>query len=180
VLIVDGTDCPIERPTTKQMRLRYFSGRKKDNQYSKYNLKYTIAIHIATGKICAVIGPDPGAFADLYSLEISGMYAYLESWSPFEIILADKGYQGDDHCLTPWKGPNLTPEQDAFNEVLASVRQLVECVLKRVKDFRALGAAGRFRCSPEKHFMVFNVACNIANIAFERNPVWLDTNWYLK
>lgn len=41
-MVIDGTDVPIDRPLHGHVeRLKYFSGRQKDNTYSKYNFKYT-------------------------------------------------------------------------------------------------------------------------------------------
>ncbi len=98
-----------------------------------------------------------------------------------EIILADKGYQGQPNCLTPFKGQDLTPEEDALNEVGASVRILVECVIKRIKTFGALGSRGRFHSNDLfKHKAVFNVACQITNISLDQEPVWLTHNFFLR
>jgi len=102
-LIVDGTDCPINRLSSRLKRLAYSSGRKKDNTQSKYNLKYIIAVQVATGKICAVLGPHPSSVVDITALQDTGLIGYLEFWHPFEILLADKGYQGEAKCLTPYK-----------------------------------------------------------------------------
>jgi len=63
-LIVDGSDCPIDRPALKYQRLNFFSGRSKENQYGKYNMKYTIGVQISTGEICFVHGPDQGRMHD--------------------------------------------------------------------------------------------------------------------
>jgi len=179
-MIIDGTDCPVDRPfASKEERLKFFSGRSKDNQYSKYNLKYTVGVQIATGKIVAVFGPDFGSVHDITAVKHNELIAQIVSWNPFEIILADKGYQGLFGCLSPIKGSYLTPSEDAFNEVLSSVRQMVECVLHRVKIFGALGSCGRFHCNIEKHSMIFNVACQITNISMEREPVWQNINYYL-
>jgi len=178
-LIVDGTDCPIDRPClSKDERTKYHSGRSKDNQYSRYNLKYTIGVQVATGRICTVIGPDPGSMHDITSVRKSELGTIL-SWEPFEMILGDKGYQGLGNCLSPFKGKFLLPSEEAFNEVVASVRQLVECVLHRIKIFGALGSRGRFHCDRDKHRMVFNVCCQITNISMKREPVWVQQNWYL-
>jgi len=179
-MIIDGTDCPVDCPSTsKEERLKYFSGRAKDNQYSKYNVKYTIAVQIGTGKIVAVLGSSPGSVHDITQVKESELIAWIVSWDPLEIILADKGYQGLHACLSPVRGKYKTATEEAFNEVLASVRQMVECVLQRVKIFGALGSKGRFHCSREKHKMVFNVACQITNVSIEREPVWQNVNWYL-
>jgi hypothetical protein len=96
-----------------------------------------------------------------------------------EFILADKGYQGHNKCLTPFKGSGLSNSEEAFNEVLASVRILVECVIGRLKIFGVLGGKGRFHKSSFLHKLVFNVCCQITNISMMREPVWLNINRYL-
>jgi len=82
--------------------------------------------------------------------------------------------------LSPIKDAYPTADEEIFNEVLSSVRQIVECVLHRIKIFGALGSRGRFHCDREKHKMVFQVACHITNISMEREPVWVAINKYLK
>lgn len=55
-LVVDGTDCPLRRPSKREDRNLYSNGRSKENIKSRYNLKYTIAVQIVTGKICFISG----------------------------------------------------------------------------------------------------------------------------
>jgi len=179
-LIVDGTDCPVDRPTLRSDRDYYSNGRHKENSYGRYNFKYTVACQVCTGRICYVFGPDGGSVNDITSLRNGELFGIITSWDPFEIVLADKGYQGHHKCLTPFKGKNISSDQKAFNEVLASVRIMVECTIKRIKQFGVLGSRGRFHCSVEKHDGVFNVSCQITNICFQLQPVWQHTNWYLK
>jgi len=63
-----------------------------------------------------------------------------------EIILADKGYEGCPIILTPFKGSFISDEEEAFNNVLSSVRIIIECTLHlyRLKIFGVLGSRGRF------------------------------------
>jgi len=147
--VIDGTDCPIDRPKGSHIeRLAYYSGRKKDNARSKYNLKYTVGVQIGNGYICFVDGNDPGSKSDIRVLRESELVAEIIDNDPFEIIVGDKGYQGLPIFLTPFKDPQygtMTPDESAFNEVLASVRQIVECSLHRIKIFGVLGEKGRFR-----------------------------------
>jgi hypothetical protein len=118
--------------------------------------------------------PDIGAVKDSSLL----VYTFADS---DEILLADKGYQGQPRMLTPFKGSSISPEEAAFNEILASVRILVECVIKRIKNFGTLGSRGRFRSNDhEKHSAVFRVACEITNITLEEEPIWSHTNFYLR
>lgn len=178
-LIVDGTDCPIDTPSTsKEEKLNFCCGRNKDNAHSKYNWKYTLAVCISTGKICQILGPVIGRISDVEALRQEEHKLLLDG----DFLLADKGYQGHEKCLTPVKKTKLTTptfEDEAFNEILSSVRQLVECTIGRVKQFGVLGSAGRFHCDKTKHVVVFNVCCQITNIKIERNPIWSNKNWFL-
>jgi len=178
-LIVDGTDCPIHRPGTREQRNIFTNGRNKEN-ISGYNLKYTIACQISTGRICWIGGPDPGSMPDIGAVKDSSLLVSTFADSD-EILLADKGYQGQPRMLTPFKGSSLSPDEAAFNEILASVRILVECVIKRIKNFGTLGSPGRFRSSDhEKHSAVFRVACQVTNITLEEEPIWSHSNFYLR
>jgi len=145
-MIVDGTDCPIDTPfASKEERLRFFCGRNKDNTNSRYNLKYTIGVSVSTGRIVAVLGPEPGSVHELTALRQSDLIGIILSKDPFEVVLADKGYIGEPSILTPFKpsrGGGLSPQLQAFNDVLASVRQLVECTIHRIKVFGVLGHNG--------------------------------------
>lgn len=179
-LIVDGTDCAVDRPSHRADRNYLSNGRHKENTYGRYNLKYTVACQVCTGKICYVFGPEGGSVADITSLRNGELVSIITSYDPLEIVLADKGYQGLNSCLSPHKGRDLNPEQEAFNEVLASVRILVECVIKRIKQFGVLGNRGRFHCDISKHKLAFNVCCQISNITFEFEPVWNQINWHLR
>lgn len=118
--------------------------------------------------------PDNGAVKDSSLL----VYTFADS---DDILLADKGYQGQPRMLTPFKGSSISPEESAFNEILASVRILVECVLKRIKNFGALGSRGRFRSNDHgKHCALFRVACQVTNITLEEEPIWSHSNFYLR
>jgi hypothetical protein len=151
-LIIDGTECPIDCLfASKEERLLYYSGHNKDNAYSKYNLKYTIGVQISTGRICLINGPDPSSVHDIIAWHGCKGVILIHCHDLFEIIFADKGYQGLDGCLMPFKGKYnlilsnlkgsyLTPSEEVFNEVLASVCQIIECTLQRVKIFGAFGS----------------------------------------
>lgn len=55
-LALDATECPLDRPTKREDRNLYSNGRHKENSRSRYNLKYTVAVQLITGKICFVSG----------------------------------------------------------------------------------------------------------------------------
>ncbi len=180
-MIIDGTQCPIYCPngnnTTKEERIEYFSGRSKDNTYSRYNLNYTVGVHIKSGKIVYIGGPHKGKVNDIECVRREGLIGKILSKDPYELVLADKGYIGEPIFITPIKKPIngfLTDAECGYNRVIASVRQLVECVLHRLKIWGCLGKNGRWRLmgDEDKHRAVFNVCCQITNVAMQRNPVW--------
>jgi len=103
-MVIDATDCPIDKPSaSKEERLLYYCGRNKDSSYSKYNVKYNIGVQIGTGRIVCILGPEPGSVHDLTALRRTELIGFLFESSPFEIILADKGYTGEQIILVPFK-----------------------------------------------------------------------------
>lgn len=177
-LILDGTDCPIDMPSSlpKDEKVSWCCGRKKDNAYSKYNFKYTVVVQVGNGKICSVIGPEKGSVTDVQMIRDHMSELPLDE---NEMILGDKGYQGLARFWTPFKAPSDINEE-VINELHGSVRQLVECTFKRLKDFGCLGSKGRFHCDKSKHKALFNVCCHITNIKIDRDPIWHNVNWFLK
>jgi len=173
-LIVDATECAIDRPSKHVDRNLYSSGRNKENTYGRYTLKYTVACQVVSGLFCFVDGPEPGSVPDITALRNSELELMLE---PDEIILGDKGYQGHWKCLTPIKGKHIGPIDEAFNETLAQVRILAECGYSRLKIFDILKV--RFGCELWKHPVVFRVCCHITNINMEWSPLWSFPNPYL-
>lgn len=173
-LVIDGTDCPIDRPSRRADRNLFSNGRHKENTYGRYNVKYTVAVQVVSGKICFVSPPVPGSKTDIRALKECNLFNLLDDC---ENVLADKGYQGHPHCLSPFKGKNISSSEEAFNEVHASVRQIVECLFSRMKIFRVLNK--RFNCSLWKHYAVFNVCAQITNISLDQSPLWLNTNFFL-
>jgi hypothetical protein len=49
-LIVDGTDCAVDRPSHRSDRNFLSNGRHKENTYGRYNLKYTSLVKYAQEK----------------------------------------------------------------------------------------------------------------------------------
>jgi hypothetical protein len=187
-MIIDGTQCPIACPSgvndDKYTRMS-FKGRSKDNSRSSYNLNYTVGVNVRSGKIVYVGGPHEGATHDVECVRREGLIGVILSHDPYELIIADKGYIGEPFFLTPHKkniGQVLTPQQVAENRIIASVRQLIECTLHRLKIFGILGEDRKFRLNHnfEKHETIFNLCTKITNISLERNPVWHKINFYLQ
>lgn len=189
-LVVDGTDIPIERPNSKNIdsstlkwtRRLYYSGREKDNMKSRYSLKYTIATQISTGEICYLDGPRPGSMNDIRALRESDFLTLLRENNLKEIVLADKGYEGLPSFLTPIKKKmkqELTDEEEAINELIASVRFIVECTLGRMKIFGILYSRYRKGSSNlQKHQKIVNICAQITNISLTREPLSYNQNYY--
>jgi len=195
-LVVDGTDCPIQRPNSpslynypdrqRWLRNLYTTGRKKENSKSKYVFKYTVAVQVSTGIICFVSGPDPGSMHDKKALDNSELIRLVSSEDPDEIILADKGYSDArlGAVITPIKrkpcSPPLSPEEEAFNMVISSVRFIVEDTLGRMQIFGILRVPWRNGCeNHEQHRKIFNVVAQITNISVTREPLRLERNFFL-
>jgi hypothetical protein len=166
-LVIDGTDIPIERPnkdfedsaTQVWRRKLYYSGRDKENSRSKYCLK--VGVQVSTGQICFIDGPRPGSMSDITALRQSGLLSLIRSQNLDEVVSADKGYidKNVPNILTPVKKPprqSLTPEQDAFNQIISSVRIIVERSIGRIKIFNILNERFRKRsCKVEDHRVIF-------------------------
>jgi len=78
-----------------------------------------------------------------------------------ERFLADKGYEGEERALTPFKGKDLPPEQKQFNRALAARRNIVEITNAWLKNFQALQMT--WRESFDKHQKIFLIIANIVN-----------------
>jgi hypothetical protein len=133
------------------------------------------------GKIHFVTGPIPSSVHDITQIKRSDIWKKL---SPHELIMGDKGYIGLYRIITPYKeyqnGDLFTPEMWARNKIIASPRQIVECVIRRIKVFGVLGNRGRFRSNRDFHEKVFMVCCQLTNITIDLRPVWKCTNRYLQ
>jgi len=173
-IVIDGSDFPLHVPSEgKSTRLRYYCGRPKDRIESRYNIKYIFGVHVATGKIVFVGPPTEGSRHDITALRRSGLLAIVNDSDITEIILADKGFVGEDSVITPYKGAaeELTTGQKLFNKILSSIRQIVECTLHRLKIFGILGSRGKWRWNRELHPTIVNLCAQITNISITRNPV---------
>jgi len=93
--IVDGTECPIGRPKNSIQNV-FYSGKKK-----RHTIKYEIGCRITDGFIVWVKGPYPGSQNDITMYR---NYKMEESLLENEWVLADRGYQGAEKCVVPYKG----------------------------------------------------------------------------
>ena len=128
---VDGTVRPICRPTQNQ-RVMY-NGHKR-----LHALKFQ-SVTAANGMIAHLYGPIEGRRHDCYMLRLSGLLRELEqrSYDPageVMCIYGDRAYPLRAHLQAPFKG-NLTPDQEAYNKSMSSVRITVEWLFGNIVNF---------------------------------------------
>jgi hypothetical protein len=66
----------------------------------------------------------------------------------------------------PYKGGELTEEQEAFNTLLGRIRVRVEHCIGWVKNWAIV--ATRFRCAHSIYTLVLQVVCGLVNLQTER------------
>jgi len=106
---------------------------------------------------------------------------FLSKLMAWESGLGDKGYQGSEQLLTPFKKANkgkLTPDQEAANAIIATVRITVERTIGRFKNFRCLST--KWRGDHEFHTTVFAVLAQSIELSFETNPLVRYVHPYLE
>lgn len=139
ILLVDGTERPIRRPTDKQAWKEDYSGKKKGHR--KKNLL------LAGGKKVVYLGPtSPGSVHDKKLADESAL-TYPEG----ALIIGDSAFQGYRPAgvtlWTPKKKPRkraLFESEKARNRFLSRLRVGVEHVISGVKRCRIV--ADTFRC----------------------------------
>ena len=134
-------------------------------------------VAIKTGRILAINGGIPG-ISDARVWQHSGFLNELQEW---EGGLADKGYQGCDSLLTPFKktkNGRLTKEQEATNALIASVRITVERTIGRFKNFRCLST--KWRGALELHPIVFAVLAQSIELSLKTNPLVVNVHELLE
>jgi hypothetical protein len=159
-MALDGTECWIERPLDNTVQKHYYSGKKR-----KHTIKYEIGVQLQSGKIVWLAGGVPGSVHDITLYRSCGLRSYL---LPGEMILADKGYIGDDIIITPFR-PARSEEEKEFNSAISSLRQIVEHTYHRIKIFNF--TQHKWRHHLDLHPMAFKVICHTLNIEFETHPV---------
>jgi len=90
------------------------------------------------GWIVSIRGPFPGSFNDAKIYRLSRISEYLEFIN--EYMCGDKGYQGFQTIVTPVKGrkKNLLKSELNFNSLISVVRNRVEHVFGKLKNFKIL------------------------------------------
>ena len=97
-LVIDGTLIPIDRVAADRP---FYSGKHR-----KHGMNLQV-IASPGGDIVWVSGPLPGAVHDLTAARIWGIVRALAASGL--VVLADKGYLGEDHIRTPYRGRTSPP-----------------------------------------------------------------------
>lgn len=151
-LIIDSTSCPIVRPVDPGLQRAFWTYKKG------WAIKYEVAIHLFTGKILWVSRAYPGSVSDIQVSRTSGFLFILD---PGEMVLADKGYYGENVFVVPFKGNSLSEDQRDFNLRLSKLRVKVENTFSFVKDFDSL--VRKWRHDRALHPLTFRVICKLVN-----------------
>ena len=174
-ITVDGTHCPVLRPSEKSLRRMRYSGKKK--RFTNNTNIYINADRVIIGMSKSFVG----STGDIMLLREDPMPfgRWAESMHEGSIpeedrirIWADKGYQGTGRDLPgitlmiPYKRSKkhriLTAEQKAHNHLVNSTRVLVEHSIGRIKRYARLtdpydGTIGQFN-------QEFNVITGLVNL----------------
>ena len=168
LLIVDGTECPVEKPLDDHIRSLLWSGKK-----GFPTLMYEVGACVTSGEIVYFHGPYPGSQNDWGMHRYYNMYHHM---LPGELWFGDLGYLGFSHLVVPFKRIStqirLSPAQDEFNQELSSLWVLVENVIGRIKTFKCV--ATTFRHDLHLHTKFFNVAAQLTNIRLRVDPLRAD------
>jgi DDE superfamily endonuclease/Helix-turn-helix of DDE superfamily endonuclease len=135
-VIIDGTLIPIDRVAADRP---FYSGKHR-----KHGMNLQV-IASPDGEIVWVSGPLPGAVHDLTAARIWGILRALAASGL--IVLADKGYNGGEHLITPYKGKDKPPSQKEANRAHARLRSPGERANAQLKTWRILR---KLRCCPWK------------------------------
>jgi len=158
-MIIDATDCPIQRSSNKQIQRIYYSGYKK-----RHLVKYEVGVQIDAGFFVWIAGPAPGSVPDIELTRRSGL---LQQLLPGEYYLADKAYQGENLSWTPIKKPH--GDEWKYNSALSSIRETVEHANARLKFLNIF--VYPFRQDVELHPKCFFLCCNLINIDLVYHPL---------
>ena len=158
-IVVDCTDCPINRPNSDTQK-QYYSGKSK-----RHVIKYQVAINLIDGTIVSVSAGFAGSIHDSTILRSTGLIDALDRG---ESVIADKAYVGNTWCITPIKG-QCNGDEQLYNYILETLRIKVENVNCRYKNFGCL--AQEWRHPIEYHGIVFSVLSNLINLDLQLHPI---------
>jgi DDE superfamily endonuclease len=181
-VIVDATEQAIYRTEVNDIRVVYYSGKKK-----QFTLKTQI-VSDGNHHIVAISVAFPGSVSDK---KLCDTLATVERLPDDCQAAADKGYQGVAQQVTalasvdlqtgevtqtprltfhtPFKKPKgaeLSEQQEAFNQTLATWRIRIEHCIGWAKNWKIL--ATRFRAAHSLYTRVMQVVCGFVNAQTQR------------
>jgi hypothetical protein len=162
-MIIDTFSCPIIQPPNEAWQ--YLSTKGKG-----WALKYEIGVSIGIPKVIWLSGPWKGCASDPTITFQSGIRKKIPK---NESILADKIYKTDRYrFLVPLPGHrySLDDEGRKFNYLIYSVRQSVERVIRRMRNFGFLASLYR-SCDFKFHQLATRAIGKIVNFIFKFNPL---------
>ena len=166
LVTVDGTHFRIKNQINKETGnyiRAWFS-----HKFNAAGVSYEVAVCIKTGDIVWINGPFPAATADISIFR----YKLRQLLSPHELVLADRGYQGDKRCLTPYKALSCQ-----HRRAMGALRGRHETVNRRFKTFAALSHT--FRHSPQIHHIFFRSAAVLVQLAHQEGYSHYDVVGYV-
>jgi hypothetical protein len=133
-VVLDGTLIPIDRVAADRP---FYSGKHR-----KHGMNLQV-IASPAGDVLWVSGPLPGAVHDLTAARIWGILHELAAAGL--TTLADKGHQGADEAMTPYKGKNKPQSQKDANRAHVQLRSPGERANAQLKTggFSVSSAAAR-------------------------------------
>ena len=166
LVTVDGTHFRVYNktlPNSWRYNTKWFS-----HKYRAAAVSYEVAVSIKTGDIVWICGPFPGATPDINIFR----YKLKQLLLPFERVMADRGYQGDRSCRTPYNAMNCQHAR-----AMAVLRSRQETVNRRFKIFGALKQI--FRHSVDKHHAFFRTSVVLTQLAHQRGYSHYDAVGYV-
>ena len=136
---------------------------------NRWGLKYEIVAAIGVPRICWISGPWMGNASDPTIATQSGI---LNEIRDGEVLMTDKIYRGDRFSfLVPLPGhrTSLPGEDNAFNYLIYCVRQTVERVICRLKNFGFFAIIWHFSIS--LHALCVHAAAKLCNLFLLFEPL---------
>ena len=165
---LDATEQKIPRPKAKRKRKTHYSGKKK---------KHTVKTQITVNQNGLIVHKTTHVRGSTHDYPL---YTHSHPHLPDNVRLGlDLGYMGIEtdypklNCVLPFKrknpgrgkrgmkGPELSPEQRAFNKDLSKERVVVEHTFSRLKKFRIW--ADEFRNRLKHYDITTDIVCGLVN-----------------
>ena len=138
---------------------------------SEFDILLLVATGKGTGVFHWIAGSSPGSKHDMNMFRYYSLGHHLCNR---ELVLANKGYQGDEKCVVPYRGHGYGFHHQNcakcnYNFELSSVRIIVERAFGRVKMFRCLST--RWRHELRLHQVAFYFVAELCNVINKFHPL---------